>query len=219
MRLAPTLAAAAALPLLVAACATTSATPDGPAPETPQPVSLRLDLAGRTAIVLDEAGTGQIEFLRQGDETPVAAPFRNGGFAEAELMPGSYRVVRIGQLLCRGLAFEVDPAASARALGVFRANIVETEYFVALARVQPAPAGDIAELAGRAGAEPAEVDAAPLGQTEAAPCFVNRNGPDMTWEEVPLSQKIMMGVLMAGICAGSVAAGGFCAFGAGLIGF
>jgi len=208
-----------AAPLLLAACAAANAPDSGPVPETPQPVSLRLDLTGRTAPVLGENGAGEVMFLRKGDDAPLAVPFANGGLAETELLPGSYNVTGIGPLRCRGLEFTVDGAAPARALGTIRAEIVATEYIVALMSVDPAAADDVGALAGKAGAAPGAVDDRPLSQREAAPCFVNRGGPDMTWQEVPLHEKIMLGILMAGICAGSVASGGFCAFGAGAVGF
>lgn len=229
MRIVPNPAAATvSLLLLLAACATApapgassdSASGDKTAAsdDTPSLVGLRLTLTGKTAPVLDANGAGEITLLREGGEAPVPVPFTNGGLAEAELAPGRYRLAGIGPLLCRGLEFEVGPAA-ARALGMVRADIVETEYYVALMSVAPAGETDLGALAARAGTEPAGVDARPLDQSEAAPCFVNKAGPAMTWQEVPLHQRFMLALLMAGICAGSVAAGGFCAFGAGAVGF
>lgn len=213
MRFASRHVAAALAPLLLAACVSASA-PEPVAAE-PQPVALRVTLTGRTAAVLGEGAAGQVEILREGEEAPVAVVFENGALAVADLAPGRYSIRRIGPLQCRGLGFEVDPVASARALGSMEVEIIETEYYVGLMAVRPADAGDIGALAARAGAAPESVDADPLDPPEGAPCFVNRNGPDATWQDIPLHQRILLGVAIAGLCAASVVAGGFCVFGAG----
>ena len=76
----------------------------------------------------------------------------------------------------------------------------------------PATGTEIAGLAERMGAAPDAIDARPLVIPEAAPCFVNRAGPYATWQDLPLGEKIMLGIAIGAFCAAAVAAGGFCFF-------
>jgi hypothetical protein len=213
MRPAPRILALIALfPLLLAACAAEDAAPPGIGPDQTQPVAFRLTVSGTTGVVLETGARGRIEVMREGADEVIGLDFVNGEPALHDLPPGRYGIARIGPLLCRGLSFEVNPSTRARALGSLRAEIIATDYFVALISVAPATGTEIAGLAGRTGAAPGAVDARPLVIPEAAPCFISRAGPDATWRELPLGQKIMLGIVIAGFCAAAVAAGGFCAF-------
>ncbi len=213
MKFAPRfLALLALLPLLLAACATEDAAPAEIRPAQIQPVAFRLTVTGKTGAVLETGATGRIEVLREGADEAIGLDFENGELAVHELPPGHYSIARIGPLICRGLTFEVDPWTQARALGSLRAEIIATDYYVALMSLTPATGAEIAALAERTGAAPGAIDARPLVIPEVAPCFISRAGPDATWHELPLGQKIMLGILMAGFCAAAVAAGGFCAF-------
>ncbi len=213
MKFAPRiLALIALLPLLLAACAAEYTAPPETQTAQTQPVAFRLTVTGKTGAVLETGATGRIEVLREGADEAIDLDFENGELAVHELPPGHYSIARIGPLLCRGLTFEVDPLTQARALGALRAEIIATDYYVALMSLAPATGTEIAALAERTGAAPGAIDARPLVIPEAAPCFINRAGPDATWHELPLGQKIMLGILMAGFCAAAVAAGGFCAF-------
>ncbi len=130
----------------------------------------------------------------------------------SSLPPGRYSIARIGPLACRGLSFEVDPSAGARALGSLRAEIITTDYHVALLSGRAATGTEIAALAARTGAAPGAIDARPLVIPEAAPCFISLAGPGATWRERPLGEKILLGIGFLGFCAIAVASGGFCAF-------
>jgi hypothetical protein len=213
MKFAPRfLALLALLPLLLAACATEDAAPTEIRPAQIQPVAFRLTVTGKTGAVLETGATGRIEVLRKGADEAIGLDFENGELAIHELAPGHYSIARIGPLICRGLSFEVDPSASARALGSLRAEIIATDYYVALLSLAPATGAEIAALAERTGAAPGAIDTRPLQVAEAAPCFISRAGPDATWRELPLGQKIMLGIVIAGFCAIAVASGGFCAY-------
>ena len=213
MRPAPRfLALIALLPLLLAACAAEDAAPTEIRPAQIQPIAFRLTVTGKTGPVLGTGATGRIGVLREGADEAIGLDFENGELAVHELPPGHYSIASIGPLACRGLSFEVDPSAQARALGSLRAEIIATDYYVALMSLAPATGAEIAALAERTGAAPGAIDARPLVIPEAAPCFINRAGPDATWQELPLGEKIMLGIVIAGFCAVAVASGGFCAF-------
>ena len=207
-----TIVLAALLPFILAACAEAPPVPTASEPARLQPVAFRLTVTGKTGAVLETGATGRIEVLREGADETVGLDFENGKLAVHELPPGRYSIARIGPLACRGLSFEVDPSAKARALGSLRAEIIATDYYVALLSLAPATGTEIAGLAERTGAAPGAIDARPLVIPEAAPCFISRAGPDATWRELPLGQKIMLGIVIATFCAAAVAAGGFCAF-------
>jgi hypothetical protein len=206
------LALIAFLPLLLGACAAEDAALPEAQPAQILPVAFRLTVTGKTGPVLGTGTTGRIEVLREGADEAIGLDFENGELAVRELPPDRYNIARIGPLICRGLTFEVDPWTQARALGSLRAEIIATDYYVALLSLAPATGTEIAALAERTGAAPGAVDARPLVIPEAAPCFISRAGPDATWHELPLGQKIMLGIVIAGFCAAAVAAGGFCAF-------
>ena len=203
-------AVAVLLALLLAACAAGRTA----LPETGQiqPVAFRLTVTGKTGAVLETGATGRIEVLRAGADEAAGLDFENGEMAVHDLPPGRYAIARIGPLICRGLTFEVDPSANARALGSLRAEIIATDYHVALLSGQAATGTEIAGLAERAGAAPGAIDARPLVIPEAAPCFVGRGGPGTTWRERPLGEKILLGIGFVAFCAAAVATGGFCAF-------
>lgn len=197
-----------ALLLLFAAC---TAQESAPAPDAgPVPVGFRLALAGDTGPVLDAEGRGQFELARDGADAPVSAAFENGGLTVHELAPGRYEITGLGSLQCRGLAFEVG--AEPRYLGAVSAELVRANYHVALMSRPSVPVADVAALAEAAGVEPDAVNARPLDITESAPCFLGRDGPVITWDDLTLGEKIMLGVGVAGLCAASLAAGGFCQF-------
>ena len=202
--------AVAVLLLLLAACASGRTAP----PETGQiqPVAFRLTVAGKTGAVLETDATGRIEVLREGADEAIGLNFENGELAVHELPPGRYAIASIGPLTCRGLSFEVDPSTKARALGALRAEIIVTDYYIALLSGRAATGTEIAGLAERTGAAPDTIDARPLMIPEAAPCFVGRGGPGTTWRERPLGEKILLGIGFVGFCAIAVASGGFCAF-------
>ena len=200
------------LPLLLGACAAEDTAPPEIRPARIQPVAFRLTVTGKTGPVLETGTTGRIEVLREGADKAVGLDFENGKLSVHELPPGRYSIARIGPLACRGLSFEVDSSAEARALGSLRAEIVATDYYVALLSGQAATGTEIAGLAERVQAAPGAIDARPLVIPEAAPCYVGRGGPATTWRERPLGEKILLGIVIAGFCAAAVAAGGFCAF-------
>jgi hypothetical protein len=213
MRPAPRiLALIALLPLLLAACADEFSAPVASEPVRNQPVAFRLSVTGAAGAVLGTGDSGRIEVLREGADEAIGLDFANGAMTTHELPPGTYSIARIGPLLCRGLAFEVDPSAGARALGSLRAKIITTDYHVALMSLTPATGTEIAALAERTGTTPGAIDARPLVIPEAAPCFISRAGPDATFDELPLGEKIMLGALIGGFCALAFASGGFCVY-------
>lgn len=198
-----------ALGALLAACA---AEESAPVPEAvgPVPVAIRLTLDGDTGVALGPDGAGQIVLGREDGDEPVRLAYENGALAVQDLVPGRYEVASLGALPCRGLAFDV--ADRPRYLGAVRVTLVRAAYDVALvSRPDVAPA-DVAELADRAGAPAQAVDARPLAATESAPCFLGPDGPVTTWEDLTLGEKIILSVGVAGLCAVSLAAGGFCHF-------
>ncbi len=207
-----TIILAALFPLILAACADAPPVPTASEPARLQLVAFRLAVTGETGPVLETGTTGRIEVLREGADEVIGLDFENGELAIHELPPGRYSIARIGPLACRGLSFEVDSSAEARALGSLRAEIIATDYLVALISLEPATGTEIATLAERMGAAPGAIDARPLVIPEAAPCFINRAGPNATWQDLPLGEKIMLGIAIAAFCAAAVAAGGFCAF-------
>lgn len=195
--------------LVLAACAAGQ----DPPPEAgagPVPVALRLTLAGDTAPVLDAEGTGHIELARDGADEPVSLAFGNGALAMHELPPGSYEITRLGPLHCKGLDFEV--AAAPRYLGSLEAELVRSRYHVALMSRPLAAPGDVATLAERAGTSAEAVDARPLEVSEIAPCALGPDGPVVTWEDLTLGEKVILGTSAAALCALAVAGGGFCSF-------
>jgi hypothetical protein len=202
----------ALLPLLLAACVTEDTAPPETQTARIQPVAFRLTVTGKTEPVLGTGTTGRIEVLREGADEVIGLDFENGELTVHELPPGHYNIARIGPLACRGLAFKIDPSAGARALGSLRAEIITTDYHVAILSLAPATGIEIDGLAERTGTAPGAVDARPLVIPEAAPCFINRAGPGSTWRDRPLGEQILLGIGFAGFCAIAVAAGGFCVF-------
>ena len=199
----------ALLMLLLAACA---AQPDAPQPPRLTPTALHLTVTGDTAPVLGTGTTGQIELTRDGAAEPVGVEFENGALVVADLQPGQYNITKLGSLTCRGLTFEIDQAARARDLGTLRAEIITTDYYVALMSRRAATGAEIAGLAERVQAPPDTIDARPIAMAEAAPCFLGTGGPGTTWRERPLAEQILLGIGFAGFCAVALASGGFCAF-------
>ena len=142
-----TIVLAALLPFILAACAEAPPVPPASEPARLQPVAFRLTVTGKTGTVLKTGATGRIEVLREGADEAIGLDFENGELAVHELPPGHYSIARIGPLLCRGLTFEVDPWTQARALGSLRAEIIATDYYVALLSLAPATGTEIAALA------------------------------------------------------------------------
>jgi hypothetical protein len=195
--------------LLLAACATA---PVDPQPARSTPTALHLTITGAVEPVLGADGTGRIELVRDGTAEPIGVAFENGVLAIADLQPGEYSISTLGQLTCRGLTFEVDPSSGARALGSLQAQIVTTDYYVALMSRKPASGAEVAALAERTQTAPTAIDARPIAMAEAAPCFLGRGGPGTTWRDRPLGEQILLGIGFAGFCAVALASGGFCAF-------
>ena len=199
----------ALLPLLLAACAT--------APADPQlvqliPTSLQLTITGATEPVLGADDTGKIQLVRDGTDEPLGVEFANGAPAIVDLQPGEYRITSLGPLTCRGLSFDVEESSGARALGSVQAEIITTNYYVALMTRQAATATEISELAERAQTASDTIDSRPIMMAEAAPCFMGRGGPGTTWRDMSAGEQIMLGVGFAAFCAVALASGGFCAF-------
>ena len=199
-----------ALSLLLAACAAMEERATAPAEAGPVSVGFRIDLTGATGPILAEDGTAALELEGGGAEEPLSLGFRNGRLAVHELTPGRYEVTQLGPLQCRGLAFEVG--ARPRYLGTLRANVIRTDYHVALMKPAVATPADVVALAERADVGPEAVDARPLAVTEPAPCFLSQHGPTATWEDLTFEEKIVLGAGIVGLCAISLAAGGFCQF-------
>jgi hypothetical protein len=205
--------ALAALLLLPAACAEQNGTAPEPAaaPVESVPVAFRLGITGKNAPVLAEDGSGQVTLRHKETKALVPVAFGNGALAVHDLAPGEYSITGIGPLICRGLDFELGEARG-RALGEIRAEIVETDYYVALMASRPASRADVTELAAQAQIAPGSVDARPLPITESAPCYLSKSGPGTTWQERPLGEKILLGIGIAAFCAAALASGGFCVF-------
>jgi hypothetical protein len=197
----------ALVPLLVAACATA---PPEPEPARPVPTALEITVTGAVEPVLGADGTGRVALVREGSAEPIDLEFRNGALVVRDLPPGQYSIAALGPLNCHGLSFAVD--RSPRALGALRADIVATDYYVAMMSRRSAAGADIAAFAERTRLPPGQIDATPIVQIDAAPCFINRGGQGETWRERPLGEQIMFGILVGGFCAAAVAAGGLCAF-------
>ena len=200
--------AATAATILLAACAEQQEQ----AVEPPMPTTVELAFSGYVAPVLDAGDRGEIAFSRDGTDESIVVPFRNGATSEFALSPGSYAVTNIGALQCRGMTFEVDPAADARALGSIGGEIIKTDYYVALMAGRPATAEQVSTLAAAHGLAPDQVDAGAMIVTEQAPCFIHTAGPGQTWRDRPLGEQILFGIGFAGFCAIALSAGGFCAF-------
>jgi len=205
--------ALAALLLVPAACAGRGdAVPEASAaPVEVVPVAFRLTVSGATGPVLTDGARGEVYLLRKGSKDPIGVGFESGTTVVQPLPPGRYSLAGIGPLACRGLDFEVGPS-SPRALGTLRAEIVETDYYVALMSGRKASGAELADLARETGVPPAGIDARPLGIPESAPCFVSKSGPGETWRDRPLGEKILLGIGFAAFCALAVSQGGICSF-------
>jgi len=173
---------------------------------------LHLGVSGHAAPVLDAEGRGQITLVRDGADEPLTVAFQNNAPSGFELAPGYYDVTAIGGLTCRDMGFEVADGAAGRHLGVLRAEIIRTSYYVAMIAGRPATDAEISELAQTTGTAPDNIDDRPISAAEAAPCFIHRGGPGQTWRERPLGEQILLGLGFVGFCAIALAAGGFCAF-------
>lgn len=190
----------AALLPLAAACA---ATPEPAAvPEAePRPVLFRVDLLGKTGLVLDPSGRGSIEVRREGAE-PVSLDFANGAEARGELAPGAYSVTGLGGLVCSGVGFAVEDGTTPLALGTLRATVFETDYVIAL----PAPPGTVPAQAGTIPA------AEPIRADRRALCHSGRPAAEPPGREMTAGEEALLGLAWIALCALAVAAGGFCAF-------
>lgn len=196
--------------MLPGGCVTAPAEPAPPetaAVETVQlrPVALRLNLTGKAPAVFGGATAIPVLLARTGTQEPVAAEFTPGALTRLELPPGDYAVSRIGPMACSGIGFTLTPGAEPRALGVLDAEILQTEYDIALIGAGPASAADLAELGSGAQSAPLFIDRKAL-------CHAGRGGPGTQYHDLTLAQKITVGVFFAGFCAAAVASGGFCAF-------
>lgn len=197
------------LPLLLGACATA---PSDPQPVQLIPTALQLTITGATETVLGSDGTGRIQLVRDGTDEPLGVEFANGAPAIVDLQPGEYRITSLGPLTCRGLSFDVEESSGARALGSVQAEIITTNYYVALMTRQTATAPEISELAERAQTTSGTIDTRPITVAETAPCFMGRGGPGTTWRVMSAGEQIMLGIGFAAFCAVALASGGFCAF-------
>jgi hypothetical protein len=191
--------------LLLAACATAGPEPDSAlAPGEPRAAALRLSVTGATA-VLDTTAPISVELVRAGAEEPVTLAFTDGDLAMHELPPGRYAVTRIGGLSCTGLDFELAPGAAPRALGTLRAEIIRTDYDVALVSGSPATPADLAQLGGTAESDPLAVHRQAL-------CHSSRDGDGTQFHDMSPAEQVMTVILFGGFCAAALASGGFCAF-------
>lgn len=197
------------VPLLLAACATE---PEVVVAEPLVPTSIQLTFTGNVLPVLSTEGKGLIELNRDGADEPVLLEFQNGEPVLGELAPGNYSVGKIGELECRGMTFDVDASADARALGSLQAKIITTDYYVALMSRRAATNDELAELAAVTDTAVEDIDARPITVAERAPCFVSTSGPGETWRDRPLGEKILLGIGLVGFCAIAFASGGFCIF-------
>jgi len=193
-------------PLALAACAASGpGSDDRAAPEaaTPTPAALRLVIAGDADPVFALDQPIPVELNRDGADAPVTLEVRAGSLSVARLPPGHYAVTRIGPLACAGIGFDLGPGP--QALGTLRAEVLRTEYDVALISAVPATPADLAEL----GADAAD---APLTVHRQALCHSGRGGTGTQFRDLSPAEQIMAGILFAGFCAAAVASGGFCAF-------
>lgn len=181
-------------------------------PAVPVPTVIDLGVFGAVGPVIGEDGTGQLHLKRADGGEPVTVPFQNASPSEFALAPGDYRITQIGELRCQGIAFSVGGDARLRALGTIRAEIVKSQYYVALIAGHPAKPDEIAALAEARSLDTAKIDARPISVTRHAPCSVHRLGPGQSWRDRPLGERIALGFAVAGFCAIALAAGGFCAF-------
>jgi hypothetical protein len=192
--------------LILSACVTTTTEPQPVATETElRPTALRLNLTGKSEAVFGAVTAIPVLLTRDGTEEPVATELTPGGLTRMELPPGDYSISRIGPMACYGIGFTVAPGAEPRALGTLQAEILRTQYDIALLDGSPASTADLAELG--AGAQ-----AAPLYIDRNALCHVGRNGPGTEFRDLSPAEQVMAAILFGGLCAAAVASGGFCAF-------
>jgi len=192
------------LPLIFAGCA---AAPKSPAPDAslgaapPRAVALRLVLSGSADAVFPPGQKVPVE-LAYGDEGPVVSlDLVPGRRSLHDLAPGGYAVTRIGPLGCTGIGFAVGPGAAPADLGTLRAEVLQTDYDVALISARAASPGELGD------AEPV-----PLFAHRQALCHASRDGPGTEYRDLSPAERVMVAILFAGFCAAAVASGGFCAF-------
>lgn len=195
-------------PLALAACAAAGQGPgerdDAVAP-APVPVALRLVITGAAEPVFAPDRPIPVALSRGGAEAPATLEVRAGALSVAQLPPGRYAVTRIGPLACAGIGFDLGPGPAPQALGTLRAEVLRTEYDVALISAAPATPADLAVLGGGA-------EAAPLTVHRQALCHSGRGGAGTQFRDLSPAEQVMAGILFAGFCAAAVASGGFCAF-------
>jgi hypothetical protein len=197
-------------PFLLGACAAT-AVPDAATPTLAEPtdgglrpIALRLSVTGATQVMHRGADPIPVELTRAGTEAPVALILENAALSTHTVPPGHYSITRIGPLTCTGISFDLEPGAGLRALGTLSAEIIQTDYDIALISAKPASPVDLASLDA--------ADAAPLTVHRQALCHAGRGGQGTTYQDLSTGEQIMLGIVFAGFCAIALAGGGFCAF-------
>ncbi|HSF94479.1 MAG TPA: hypothetical protein VLA52_05580 [Thermohalobaculum sp.] len=200
MRILPGILSGAALMLLLAACATA---PAGPEPDpAPRSTSLTLELSGKADVVASPGEAIPVELVREGAE-PLKLDFQDGTPTRHDLPPGQYGIAGIGPLSCTGLGFEVPDGTGPVDLGTLEARVAVTDYYIAKLKRRPPVPADLTPP----GTEPGRLI---VGRY--ALCHAPRDFTGPVWADLPLEQKLMFGVLMAGFCAAAVASGNICAF-------
>ena len=193
-----------ALLLLLGACATAPEHPEPAVDATPRAVALQLSLTGKAEAVAPGGGAIPVAVARAGFE-PVLLDFQDRALSVHDLPPGRYEIAAIGPLSCTGLGFEIAPGSGPVSLGTLQAQILRTDYDVALLSHAAPEAAELAELGGGA-------EAGRLTLDRYALCHAPRDFDGPVWEDLPMEQKLMFGLLMAGFCAAAVATGNICAF-------
>jgi len=174
------------------------------APEL-RPAGLRLNLTGKAEAVFGTATAIPVELTRAGEEEPIATEFTPGALTRLDLAPGDYAVTRIGPMSCTGVEFTLTPGSEPRGLGALNAEIMQTEYDLALVSAGPAGATDLAALGPGAQSAPLFVDRRAL-------CHAGRGGSGTQFYDLSPAEQVMTVILFGGICAAAVASGGFCIF-------
>ena len=187
--------------LLLGACATAPEQPEPAEEAAPRAVALRLELTGKAEAVAPGGGAIPVAVARGGFE-PVLLDFQDRALSVHDLPPGRYEIAAIGPLSCTGLGFEIAPGSGPVSLGTLRAQVLRTDYDVAL--LKAAPPGP-ADLAGGA-------EAAQLYVDRQALCHAPRDYEGPVWDDLPMEQRLLFALMMAGFCVLTVAAGNICTY-------
>lgn len=192
----------AALLLVLAACQTTAAASRDGSDAQPRATALRLALTGKTEAVAAPDAAIPVELQREGAD-PLTLDYVPGALTIHELPPGRYGIAKIGPMSCTDLGFDVTPGQGPLALGTVDAKVSETDYYIGYVSGRPAAEADVATL----GAEPGQ----PIVGRHAL-CHAPRDYTGPVWADLPIEQKLMFALMMAGFCALTVASGMVCAF-------